>query len=358
MSVYSLRLGLRFLGIVMFCVGVSPSSHSSPLMVNGAGATFPYPIYSKWFSVYEKISPQVVFNYQPTGSGGGLRQLFDETIEFAGSDYFADAKLLAKSKKKYLHFPTVIGAVVLVYSLPGYTEPLKLTPKVLADIYLGKITQWDDKAILKDNPHLQEALTKNKLKDILVVRRAEGSGTTGLFSEYLSRVSEDWNVKVGRGTALHWPVGIGGKGNEGVTFFVHQVPGSLGYVELAFAKTLNLKTAWLQNPKGKFIEPNIKSLTEAALDVGKRVTPELKTDLLLSEENNAYPLSAVTYLVVPQEASPYSKPIQQFLLWMLNEGQKYIEPLHYAPLPEVLLKKVKEQLNQMRTQEPYEPKNS
>lgn len=321
---------------------------SNRTMINGAGATFPYPIYSKWFSEYGKIHSQVAFNYQSIGSGGGVRQLMDETIEFAGSDNFLSDEQIKKLKKPVFHFPTVMGAVVLTYSLPGFEEPLKLTPALLVDIFLGKISKWSDRRILEHNPGLQSALEKNKVTDILIVRRSDGSGTTAVFSEYLSKISEEWKNKVGKGTALRWPVGIGGKGNEGVTSFVKQIPGSIGYVELVFAKTLKLKYAYLQNQLGEFVEPSLATVTAAADGMAKQIPEDFRVSLTNVNAKHAYPLSSFTFILVYQSTpKSIAVEIKKFLKWALSAGQAIAQQMHYAPLPKAVVERVNFQVDKI-----------
>jgi len=309
-------------------------------MINGAGATFPYPLYSKWFFEYEHAHAGVAFNYQSIGSGGGVRQLLDETVDFGASDSPMSDEQLKKAKSPVMHVPATMGAVVLSYQLPGLKSPLKLTGALLADIFMGKITKWNDPSLIALNPELtQESETH---PDILVVHRSDGSGTTSIFSEFLSKSSPDWKAKVGKGTALRWPAGIGGKGNEGVTSFVKQIPGSMGYIELVFAKTLKLPVAWMENPKHQFIEPTPESVMRAAEGALSQIPEDFRYSLTLIDADGAYPISSFSYLLVYPEMKKDEKraALFDFLRWGLTTGQSFSSKMNYAPLPDSLVKRI------------------
>jgi phosphate transport system substrate-binding protein len=310
--------------------------------LNGAGATFPYPIYSKWFADYAS-STGVKINYQSIGSGGGIRQLTEGTVDFGASDAPMSDAEMAKLKAPVLHFPTVLGAVVITYNIPGVTKALKLTGPVVADIFAGKITKWNDEKIASLNKGL-----KLPSSDILVVHRSDGSGTTYIFSDYLSSVSPSWAQAPGKGKELAWPVGLGGKGNEGVAGQVKQTPGAIGYVELAYAKQNSLPFADLQNANGEFITPTIESVTTAAAAAAAKL-PE-NTDYRISIVNaagkGAYPISSFTFLLVyqAQPDATKGKKLVDFLRWYLREGEKSAASLDYAPLPASMVAQLEKRL--------------
>lgn len=307
--------------------------------INGAGATFPYPLYSKWFSEYGKQNTEVQINYQSIGSGGGIRQFLDRTIDFGASDTPMTDEQLAKSTIPIIHIPTVMGAVVIAYNLPGVNE-LKLTPELVANIFLGKVPKWSDPAIKALNPALGSD------SSIIVVHRSDGSGTTAIFSDYLCKVSNDWKTKVGQGTALNWPTGLGGKGNEGVTGLVKQTPGSLGYVELVYAETNKLAIATLKNKAGEFVRPTLQSITKAAASL-KDMPNDFRMSITDPDGKDAYPIAGLTYLLVYKVMPDPVKAagLVRFLKWSMDEGQKLAPRLLYAPLPNLLLKKVKTKID-------------
>jgi len=314
----------------------------STTLINGAGATFPYPLYSKWFAEYQKTHSQVHINYQSIGSGGGIRQFLEKTVDFGATDLPMTDEQLKKSSTTVLHIPTTIGAVVLSYLLPSMHEPLKLTPQTLASIFLGKITKWNDPALVALNPGL-----KNLSQDILVVHRADGSGTTGVFTDYLSKVSSEWKSKAGSGTAIHWPTGLGGKGNEGVMGLIKQTPGSIGYVELIYAKMNKHPYAWLQNKSGQIVEPTLQSVA-AAVDISS-IPADFRVSLTDSPQKSAYPLSSFTYLLVNQTMDKTrGEPLLPFLRWSINEGQSFAEALSYTKLPKELIQKITAKINEIR----------
>jgi phosphate transport system substrate-binding protein len=310
--------------------------------LNGAGATFPYPIYSKWFADYAATSG-VKINYQSIGSGGGIRQLTEGTVDFGASDAPMSDAEMAKLKSPVLHFPTVLGAVVITYNIPGVTKAIRLTGPVVADIFAGKITKWNDGQIASLNKGL-----KLPASDILVVHRSDGSGTTYIFSDYLSSVSPSWAQAPGKGKELAWPVGLGGKGNEGVAGQVKQTPGSIGYVELAYAKQNSLPFADLQNANGEFVTPTIESVTTAAAAAAAKL-PE-NTDYRISIVNangkGAYPISSFTFLLVyqTQPDAAKGKKLVDFLRWYLRNGEKSAASLDYAPLPASMVAQLEKRL--------------
>lgn len=297
-------------------------------LINGAGATFPYPIYSKWFDEYHKIRPEYKFNYQSIGSGGGIRQISARTVDFGATDGpMTDAQLEAAPGVIY-HIPTVLGAVVVTYQVDGVSQPLKFPQKVLADIFLGKIKTWDDPAIKGTNPGIELPS-----KPIVVVHRSDGSGTTYIFVDFLSKVSSAWAAKVGRGTSVAWPVGLGGKGNEGVAGLVKQTPNSIGYVELIYAKQTGLPVGLVENKAGKYVDASLESVSSAAKT---KMPSDFRISITNSLNPDSYPISGFTWLLVYQKQSDPVKgqAIVDFLNWMLKDGQKYAPDLGYAPLPQ------------------------
>ena len=300
------------------------------LQLNGAGATFPYPIYSKWFSVYTQVDPTVRFNYQSIGSGGGIKQITEQTTDFGATDGPMSDEQLAAAPAPILHFPTVMGAVVLTYNVQGVASGLKLTPEVIANIFLGNVTKWNDPAIAAANPGVTLPAA-----DIIVVHRSDGSGTSYIFTDYLSKVSREWLNKVGKGTSVSWPVGLGGKGNEGVTGLVKQTPNSLGYVELIYARSNQLPFATVKNKAGEFVVPSLESVTAAASSVAGNMPDDFRVSITDAPGKEAYPISGLTWLLVyaKQKDAEKGKKLVGFLKWMLRDGQKAASDLHYAPLP-------------------------
>jgi phosphate transport system substrate-binding protein len=312
--------------------------------INGAGATFPYPIYSKWFNEYSAQHPGIQINYQPIGSGGGIRQVTSGTVDFGASDGPMSDEQLKASKVKIIHIPTVLGAVVPVYNIPGVSAELKFSPDVLADIYLGKITNWSDARIAKDNPGVKLPNT-----DIIVAHRSDGSGTTYIFTDYLSKVSNDWKNSVGRNTAVAWPKGIGGKGNEGVAGLVRQMPGAIGYVELIYALQNKIPYGYVKNAAGNWVKASIEGVTEAAASV-KQMPADYRVSITNAPGKNAYPIASFTWLLIPTPApNPENgKIIKDFLNWMLEHGESETSALYYAPLPESVAAKVKATIAQLK----------
>ena len=312
--------------------------------LNAAGATFPYPIYSKWFNEYAKQHPGVEINYQAIGSGGGIRQVTSGTVDFGASDGPMSDEQLSASKVKIVHIPTVLGAVVPIYNLPGVNAELKFSPDVLADIYLGKIANWSDARIAKDNPGIKLPNT-----DIIVVHRSDGSGTTYIFTDYLSKVSNDWKNGVGKSTAVPWPKGIGGKGNEAVAGLVRQMPGAIGYVELIYALQNKIAFGYIRNAAGNWVKGSIDGVTEAAASV-KQMPADYRVSITNAPGANAYPISSFTWLLIPNPASNSAngKVIKDFLNWMLDSGESEASSLYYAPLPKSVADKVRSTVNQLK----------
>jgi len=312
--------------------------------LNGAGATFPYPIYSKWFSEYSAQHPGVEINYQSIGSGGGIRQVTSGVVDFGASDGPMTDEQLKASKVKIVHIPTVLGAVVPIYNLPGVSTELKFSPDVLADIYLGKISNWNDARIAKDNPGVSLPNT-----DIVVVHRSDGSGTTYIFTDYLSKVSNDWKNSVGKSTAVPWPKGIGGKGNENVAAMVRQMPGGIGYVELIYALQNKIPYGYVKNASGNWVKGSIDGVTEAAASV-KQMPADYRVSITNAPGANAYPISSFTWLLIPTppKDSNNGKVIKDFLGWMLDHGQSETSALYYAPLPKAVSDKVRATVGQLQ----------
>jgi phosphate transport system substrate-binding protein len=333
--------------LVAFMVGAAAAgTAAAQMLMNGAGATFPYPIYSKWFDEYAKLEPSVRFNYQSIGSGGGIRQITARTVDFGASDGPMTDDQLKKVPGELFHIPTVLGAVVVTYNLPG-NPTLKFTPDVLADIFLGKIAKWDDARIREANAGVQLPA-----QPIVLVHRSDGSGTTYIWVDYLSKVSKEWEQKVGRGTSVKWPVGLGGKGNEGVSGQVKNTPGALGYVELAYAKTNKLPVAWIKNPAGKFVEPTIESTTAAAAGAVKTMPADFRVSLTNAPGDAAYPIASFTWLLVYRDQNEPTKgqAIVKFLWWATHDGQKFASDLLYAPLPAEVVKLVEAKIRQITSQ--------
>jgi phosphate transport system substrate-binding protein len=308
-------------------------------LINGAGATFPYPIYSKWFDEYHKLHPDIQINYQSIGSGGGIRQVLAGTVDFGATDGPMSDEQLGQAKTKILHFPTVLGAVVPTYNISGVSQELKFTPDALAGIFLGKITKWNDAELTRANPDVN--LPGD---DIVVVHRSDGSGTTYVWVDYLSKVSEEWKTKVGKSTSVNWPVGLGGKGNEGVAGLVKQTPNSVGYVELIYAIQNKMPYGLVRNSSGSFIKADLASTTAAAAGAAQEMPDDFRVSIANAPGKNAYPIASFTWLLVPAsiEDGAKRKVITDFLHWMLNDGQKFAEPLAYARLPkEVVAKEIK-----------------
>ena len=318
-------------------------AHADALLVNGAGSTFGFPMYSKWFSDYAKINPSMHFNYQSIGSGGGIKQITERTVDFGASDAPMTDAELAKAPG-ILHIPTVIGAVVIACNLPGVSS-IQLAPDVVADIFLGKIVKWND-------PRIQSSNNGVNLPDvsITVAHRSDGSGTTAVFTDYLGKVSPAWKTSVGVGKSVKWPVGLGGKGNEGVTGTVKSTPGAVGYVELAYARQNKMLVAAIRNHDGKFIAPTIESASAAA--AGVTPPPDFRVSITDAPGATAYPISAFTYLLVYADQTDATKgaALVNFLAWSIHDGQKLAAPLDYAPLPAPIVKRIDETLRTIKSQ--------
>jgi phosphate transport system substrate-binding protein len=307
------------------------------VLLNAAGATFPYPIYSKWFDVYHQQHSNIQINYQSIGSGGGIRQLQAGTVDFGASDGPMTDEQLAQSKFKILHFPTVLGAVVPTYNVAGVSGELNFTQKALAGIFLGSITKWNDPEIAKANPGV-----KLPGDDIVVVHRSDGSGTSYIWTDFLAKVSGDWKSKVGNAaTSANWPVGLGGKGNEGVSGLVKQTPNSIGYIELIYAVQNNIAYGKVQNAAGKFVKADLAGVTAAAAATAKSIPEDFRVSITNAPGPNVYPISSFTWLLIPAQIQDAAKrdAIKGFLTWMLTDGQKYNEGLTYAQLPKDVVAK-------------------
>ena len=316
---------------------------SATTVLNGAGATFPYPIYSKWFSDYNKLHPDVQVNYQSIGSGGGIQQLKSGTVDFGASDMPLDDQKLKEMPMQILQLPTVLGSVVPAYNLSSINAELKFTPETLAGIYLGKITKWNDKAIADVNPGV-----KLPDKPIIVIHRSDGSGTTFVWTDYLSKISPEWKSRVGSNTSVKWPAGLGGKGNEGVAGLVRQTDGALGYVELIYALQTKIPFGSVQNAAGQFIKASLASTTAAAASI-KPGASDLRVSITNAAGKDAYPISSFTYLLVPTHWKDAGKQkiLVDFINWMLDKGQAMVQQLDYAPLPKSVVAKEKTMLKQI-----------
>ena len=308
----------------------SSQDTSQAIQINGAGATFPYPIYSKWFSEYNTLHPNIRINYQSIGSGGGIRQLVNQTVFFGATDGPMTDEQLKSAPGPIVHLPMVLGAVVPVYNVPAVDAELKFTGALLADMYLGKVKKWNDPAIAKLNPGIKLPAT-----DITIVHRSDGSGTTYIFVDYLSKVSDEFKTKVGVNTSVNWPAGVGGKGNEGVSGLVSQTPGSLGYVELIYAAQNNIKYGAVQNAAGEFIKASADSVSKAAAATAASMPADFRVSITNAEGAGAYPISSFTWLLLYQQPTDKAsgKAIVDFVRWALTDGQKYCVELGYAPLP-------------------------
>jgi phosphate transport system substrate-binding protein len=316
------------------------------LQINGAGATFPYPIYSKWFSEYNKLHSNVQINYQSIGSGGGIRQITNQTVFFGATDGPMTNDQLLAAPSKILHFPTVLGADVPVYHIPGVAAELKFTGTVLADIFLGKITKWNDPAIMKLNDGV-----KLPSSDIIVVHRSDGSGTTYIWVDYLAKVSPEWRKRVGVATAVNWPAGVGGKGNEGVAGLVTQTPGSIGYVELIYALQNKISYGSVQNMAGEFVKATEASVTAAAAGAAAKMPADFRVSITNAEGKGVYPVSSFTWLLLYENPKDKAQAgvMVDFVKWMLTDGQKFAGALGYAPLPDAVVKLEMAALAKIRT---------
>jgi phosphate transport system substrate-binding protein len=322
-------------------LGLSATA-SAQMMINGAGATFPYPIYSKWFDEYAKVDPSVRFNYQSIGSGGGQKQILAQTVDFGASDGPMSDENLGKAPGKILHIPTVAGAVVISYNLDG-NPALKLVGETIADIFLGKIKKWNDPKIAASNPG-----AKLPDKEIVVVHRSDGSGTTYIWTDYLSKISPEWKTKVGTNTSVNWPTGIGGKGNEGVAGQIKQTPGALGYVELIYAVQNKMPYAEVKNSAGEFVKPTLESVTAALATA--TIPDDFRFSMTNAPGKDAYPIAGATWLLVYQQQKDAAKgkKLVEFLKWSLTDGEKMAKDLQYAPLPENVQQRVLKRVEEIK----------
>ncbi len=338
-SVLALILGL---GAVVWAA-------QNPLLINGAGATFPYPIYSKWFDEYHKNNPNIQFNYQSVGSGAGIKQATEGTVDFGATDGPMNDEQIKNFRDKrgsgILHFPTVLGAVVPTYNISGVSGALNFTPEALAGIFLGKITKWNDPAIAGANKGVNLPSA-----DIVVIHRSDGSGTSYIWTDYLAKISDEWKSKVNKGTSVNWPVGLGGKGNEGVTSLVKQTPNSIGYVELIYASQNNVPYGTVKNSSGAFIKADLASVTAAAAGAAKDMPADFRVSITNAPGKTAYPIASFTWLLIPEKIQDAAKreAIKGFLKWMLDRGQDYAEPLSYAKLPKEIIEKEKKAINSIQ----------
>jgi phosphate transport system substrate-binding protein len=333
--------------LLLVCVVLALQAFGQTTL-NGAGATFPYPIYSKWFSEYHKVHPEVQINYQSIGSGGGIRQLTEGTVDFGASDMpMTDEQLKeaeGKLNSKVLNIPTVLGAVVPVYNVQGVSGEVKFTPDLLAGIYLGRITNWNDKAIAASNPGVNFPN-----QEIVVVHRSDGSGTTFIWTDYLSKISPDWKSQVGSGTSVKWPKGMGGKGNEGVSGSVRLLPGSIGYVELIYAVENKIPYGSVRNASGAFLKASLEGVTAAAASAPK-MPADFRVSITNAPGKDAYPISSFTWMLIPTRSKDPAKGkiLADFLNWMVSDGQSMTSALDYAPLPANVAAKVKQAIQQVK----------
>ena len=321
------------------------AAQSGTVLLNAAGATFPYPIYSKWFDVYHTAHPNTQINYQSIGSGGGIRQLQAGTVDFGASDGPMSDEQLAQSKFKILHFPTVLGADVPSYNIAGVSGELNFTQKALAGIFLGTITKWNDPELTKANPGVNLPSA-----DIVVVHRSDGSGTTYIWTDFLSKVSDEWKNKIGKGTSVNWPVGLGGKGNEGVSGLVKQTPNAIGYIELVYAAQNGIAFGKVQNAAGKFIKADLASVTAAAAGAAKNMPDDFRISITNAPGATSYPISSFTWLLIPTHSTDPAKgkALVDFLGWMLDHGQSEASTLSYAPLPKPVQDMVRKSITQLK----------
>jgi phosphate transport system substrate-binding protein len=326
--------------LVFLAIAATLATAAGPVLLNAAGATFPYPMYSKWFDLYRQSHPNVQINYQSIGSGGGIRQLIDKTVDFGASDGPMTDEQLKQSSVPILHFPTVMGADVPSYNVPGVSGELNFTPEALAGIFLGKISKWNDPAITSVNPGV-----KLPNDDIVVVHRSDGSGTTYIWTDFLSKVSPEWQQKVGKATSVNWPVGLGGKGNEGVAGLIQQTPDSIGYIELIYAVQNKIAYGKVKNASGVFVKADLAGVSAAAAAAATSMPADFRVSITNPAGNKAaYPISSFTWLLIPSKFTDPAKrdAVKDFLKWMMTDGQQYCEGLSYAKLPkEVVAKEMK-----------------
>lgn len=334
-------LSLSLLTLALACSGRAPEAGGN-VQLQGAGATFPYPLYQKWMSEYGKLHPNIQIDYQSIGSGGGIKQIQAQTVDFGASDSpMKDADLKA-APGELLHVPTVLGAVVLTYNLSSISQPLRFSSDVIADIFLGKLKRWNDPRIQADNPGVNLPAA-----DVVVVHRSDGSGTSAVFTDYLSKVSSEWKSKVGTGTSPSWPIGIGGKGNEGVTGQVKNTPNTIGYVELAYAGQNNLPVALIKNRAGEFVAPSLDAVTAAAAESISTTPDDLRVSITDPAGKATYPISSYTYILVykDQKNEAKGKALVDFLWWGIHDGEQHAKPLQYAPLPAEIVKRAEAKIS-------------
>jgi phosphate transport system substrate-binding protein len=343
----SLRLvacfsALALLVVSIACNGGGSGSSNGSVSLQGAGATFPNPLYQKWLSEYGKVHPNVKIDYQSIGSGGGIKQLKEQTVDFGASDAPMKDDDLKAAPGEIVHIPTVLGAVILTYNLEGLKAPLRFSPEAVVDIFLGKIKKWNDPKIAADNPGVTLPSS-----DITVVTRSDGSGTSAVFTDYLSKVSPEWKEKVGSGTSPRWPVGISGKGNEGVTGSVKSTPNTIGYIELAYAVQNKLPVAQIKNSSGNYIEPSIDAVTAAAAGSIATTPEDLRVSITNAAGPQAYPISSYTYILVykAQKDAAKGKALVDFLWWGIHDGEGFAKELRYAPLPADIVKRAEAKIN-------------
>ena len=334
--------------LVLFAVGAIAVAEGT-ISINGAGATFPYPMYSKWFDEYHKKNPNLQINYQSIGSGGGIKQVTEGTVDFGASDGPMNDEQLKAFQDKHgfgiLHFPTVLGAAVPTYNIPGVDAELNFTPETLAGIFLGKITKWNDPALTAANKGVN--LPGN---DIVVIHRSDGSGTTYIWTDYLSKVSDEWKNKIGKGNSVNWPVGLGGKGNEGVAGLIKQTPNAFGYVELIYAIQNKMPYGKVKNSSGNFVKADLAGVTAAASSAAKDMPDDFRVSITNALGKTAYPISSFTWLLVPAKFSDTAKRdgLKGFIKWMLSEGQNETEALSYAKLPKEVVAKESKALDSIQ----------
>ena len=330
------------LSIAIAALACNGNKGGGSVKLQGAGATYPNPLYQKWISEYEKLQPSVKIDYQSIGSGGGQKQIREQTVDFGASDSTMSDQDLKSAPGEILHIPMVLGAVVITYNLPSLSQPLRFSPDVVADIFLGKIKRWDDGRIKSDNPGVTLPGA-----DITVVHRSDGSGTTGVWVDYLSKVNAEWKQKVGVGTSVNWPVGLGGKGNEGVTGQVKQTPNTIGYVELIYALQNNLPVGLIKNKSGNFIPASLESVTAAATGALANTPDDLRVSITDSPGADAYPVSSYTYILAykDQKDAAKGKALVDYLWWCIHDGEKFASGLKYAPLPDEIVKRAEAKIN-------------
>lgn len=334
----------KILAVVAAMAMFTSVAFADEVLINGAGSTFMYPALTKWFEVYSGIDSSVQFNYQAIGSGAGIKQITAKTVDFGGTDGPMTMDQMTQAPGRIYHIPMVMGAEAIAYNVPGVSSGLKLTPDILAGIFLGKITQWNDPLLTAQNPGVNLPNSP-----IVVAHRSDGSGTTYIFTDYLSSVSSDWKSRVGKGTSVNWPVGLGGKGNQGVSGILKQSPGSIGYVELAYAIQNSLPYAVMQNQSGNFVEPTVETTSEAANGVS--IPEDFRVSIVNSSNPKAYPICGFSWMLIYKNMTDdpvKGKAIVSFAKWAVTDGQKYSADLYYAPLPSDLVQKIQTKLDQVK----------